>query len=105
MDGTVNFFDITQMLGYKYNAGAAAHPSYTDGDLNYDGVVNFMDLSVVLSSTYNSGQVFGTAEVGAARAASALATGVPEPSGLVLMGIAGMALLGRRREEGRRRGH
>src|SRR5207248_7359253 len=31
LDGTVDFFDIAQVLGYKYNKGTAA--SYTDGDL------------------------------------------------------------------------
>jgi hypothetical protein len=32
LDGTVDFFDIAQLLGYSYNTGAAA--SYTDGDLD-----------------------------------------------------------------------
>src|SRR5215472_16816704 len=43
LDHRVDFFDITQLLGYKYNTGVAA--SYTDGDLNYDGKVDFFDLS------------------------------------------------------------
>src|SRR5262249_15760912 len=34
-DGTVNFFDIPQILGYNYNTGQPA--SYTDGDINHDG--------------------------------------------------------------------
>jgi ELWxxDGT repeat protein len=55
LDGTVNFFDVTQLLGYKYNT--AQQSSYTDGDLNYDGIVDFFDLVVLLSANYNSGQV------------------------------------------------
>ena len=53
MDGTVNFFDIAQLLGYQYNGAHTAN--YTDGDLNYDGVVDFFDLSVILSGNYNTG--------------------------------------------------
>jgi hypothetical protein len=66
LDGHVDFFDLSQVLGYKYNSGAAA--SYTDGDLNYDGHVDFFDLTVVLSTNYNSGETFG----GAAAAAKAV---------------------------------
>src|SRR5262249_48963433 len=56
MDGTVDFFDISQLLGYKYNTGQQA--SYTDGDLNYDGVVDFFDLSLLLSANYNTGETY-----------------------------------------------
>src|SRR5262249_20096349 len=35
LDDRVDFFDIAQLLGYKYNTHQPA--SYTDGDLNYDG--------------------------------------------------------------------
>ena len=48
MDGTVDFFDLTQVLGYKYNAGTRA--SYTDGDLNYDGVVDGNDIGLIISA-------------------------------------------------------
>jgi autotransporter-associated beta strand protein len=57
LDGKVDFFDITQVLGYKYNTAQAA--SYTDGDLNYDGVVDFFDITTLLSANYNTGQTFG----------------------------------------------
>jgi autotransporter-associated beta strand protein len=59
LDGTVDFFDITQLLGYKYNTGQAA--SYTDGDLDYSGTVDFFDITVILSANYNTGQHFGPA--------------------------------------------
>jgi hypothetical protein len=57
MDGTVDFFDTTQVLGYKYNTGQPA--SYTDGDLNYDGVVDFFDTTVVHQANYNTGEHYG----------------------------------------------
>jgi hypothetical protein len=56
MDGVVDFFDITQILGYKYNTGQQA--SYTDGDLDYSGKVDFFDIVLLLSANYNSGQTY-----------------------------------------------
>jgi autotransporter-associated beta strand protein len=96
LDGTVDFFDIAQVLGYKYNTGQAA--SYTDGDLNYDGVVDFFDLTVILSGNYNTGEVFNlsSAPAGVARAMSVAA--IPEPACLGLISVASAAsLLSRRR--------
>jgi hypothetical protein len=72
LDGKVDFFDVTQVLGYKYNTGQAA--SYTDGDVNYDGVVDFFDIAMLLSANYNSGQVFATAPAAPVAAASGRAT-------------------------------
>jgi hypothetical protein len=60
LDGKVDFFDIAQILGYRYNAGGSNAP-YTDGDVNYDGVVDFFDIVTVLSANYNTGQKFGPA--------------------------------------------
>jgi T5SS/PEP-CTERM-associated repeat protein len=91
MDGTVNFFDITQILGYKYNTGQPA--SYTDGDLNYDGVVDFFDLSLLLSANYNTGETY----LGTAAARADETTLVPEPSGPWLAILAAAGLLRRRR--------
>jgi hypothetical protein len=98
MDGTVNFFDLTQLLAYKYNTGQPA--SYTDGDLNYDGVVDFFDIVTLLSANYNSGQVFGPS---GAVAPADVSQSVPEPSGVMLLAIGASAqlLIARRRRHNR----
>jgi hypothetical protein len=96
MDGTVNFFDITQLLGYKYNTGQPA--SYTDGDLNYDGVVDFFDLSLLLSANYNTGEQY----LGAAAASPSAQSIVPEPAGSFLAALPAVRLLHRRRRRLRR---
>jgi hypothetical protein len=96
LDGAVNFFDITQLLGYKYNTGQPA--SYTDGDLNYDGVVDFFDIATLLSANYNTGETYLGAA--AAAASSGLWGGVssaPEPIAPSVIGLALAALLRRRR--------
>jgi hypothetical protein len=114
MDGTVDFFDISQVLGYKYNTGQAA--SYTDGDLNYDGEVDFFDISTILSANYNSGVVFGpaagpaTASSSESTATAALAialratASVPEPGGMLTLvaALGGAASLRSRRRSRRR---
>jgi hypothetical protein len=63
LDGSVNFFDIVQLLGYKYNTGQAA--SYTDGDLDYNGKVDFFDIVLLLSANYNTGKTYGPGVAGA----------------------------------------
>jgi hypothetical protein len=68
MNGKVDFFDITQILGYKYNTGQQA--SYTDGDLDYNGTVDFFDIVLLLSANYNTGQSFGPAAAAHAAAPS-----------------------------------
>jgi MYXO-CTERM domain-containing protein len=91
LDGKVDFFDLSQLLAYKYNTGQPA--SYTDGDLNYDGVVDFFDIATLLSANYNSGQTFiggsaATAEVAVAQ--------VPEPTAALAL-AAILASVGLRR--------
>jgi autotransporter-associated beta strand protein len=65
LDGKVDFFDISQVLGYRYNAGGN-NAAYTDGDLDYNGQVDFFDISVILSANYNTGQSFGPGGAAAA---------------------------------------
>jgi hypothetical protein len=91
MDGTVNFFDLAQLLGYKYNTGQQA--SYTDGDLNYDGVVDFFDLVTLLSANYNSGQSYLGAPLGAAEPGAEIV--VPEPASLMAAGLGFASLVAR----------
>jgi hypothetical protein len=99
LDGKVDFFDIVQVLGYKYNTGQQA--SYTDGDLNYDGKVNFFDLVTLLSANYNTGQTFPAA-ASAEPSAAAPAIAVPEPSSvLIACGTAGLLLFKSRRRRHR----
>jgi T5SS/PEP-CTERM-associated repeat protein len=76
MDGVVDFFDITQILGYKYNTNQPA--SYTDGDLDYSGHVDFFDIVLLLSANYNSGQTYLGANAHAA--APTLTRGAAIPS-------------------------
>jgi T5SS/PEP-CTERM-associated repeat protein/autotransporter-associated beta strand protein len=101
LDGTVDFFDIAQMLGYRYNTNQPA--SYTDGDLNYDGKVDFFDLTVILSGNYNTGQHFGPSIEAASPFAAGEIAAVPEPAALGLLGIAATSLLVQRRRRPRRR--
>ena len=54
MDGKVNFLDITQLLGYRYNAGGT-NAAYTDGDLDYNGKVDFFDIVTLVSTGYAPG--------------------------------------------------
>jgi hypothetical protein len=107
MDGNVNFFDITQLLGYKYNTGALA--SYTDGDLNYDGKVDFFDLSVLLSANYNTGETYLGSAAGAMAAPPEFqvlnsdgAASIPEPAGFGMVAIGAAAALSRRGHNRRR---
>jgi hypothetical protein len=79
LDGQVDFFDITQVLGYKYNTGQAA--SYTDGDLDYSGKTDFFDLATLLSANYNSGESFTPAQAAAAPDSLALAAALPPTPG------------------------
>jgi hypothetical protein len=72
LDGVVDFFDIAQVLGYRYNAGGTT-ANYTDGDLDYNGKVDFFDLTVILSGNYNTGEAFGAAGARSASAAAAAA--------------------------------
>jgi hypothetical protein len=72
MDGHVDFFDVAQVLGYRYNAGGN-NAAYTDGDLDYSGSVDFFDIVTLLSANYNSGETLASAAAsGLGRAAPSL---------------------------------
>jgi hypothetical protein len=96
LDGTVDFFDIAQVLAYSFNTNQSA--SYTDGDLNYDGKVDFFDLTVILSSNYNTGQQFGPAMAAQGASARAGSASVPEPTALAVLAMAASTLTRPRRQ-------
>ena len=73
LDGTVNGADLNVVLSNYNQTGM----TWSQGDFNYDGAVNGADLNIVLSN-YN--------QTVAATAA------VPEPSTLVLLGVAAIGL-------------
>jgi hypothetical protein len=77
MDGRVDFFDVAQVLGYRYNTGGSG-AAYTDGDLDYSGSVDFFDIVTLLSANYNSGEVLASASA-SARAAPSLSGAALRP--------------------------
>jgi autotransporter-associated beta strand protein len=86
MNGKVDFFDLSQILGYKYNTGQPA--SYTDGDLDYSGTVDFFDISTVLSANYNSGQMFGRAN------STPTLSGAAHPGGMTISAVTTIGVAG-----------
>ena len=78
LDGRVDMNDLTIVLA---NFGKTTGMSWGTGDFNGDGTVDVNDLTAVLS---NFGQVWS--------ASAPSVSAVPEPSGLMLLGLAAAAL-------------
>ncbi|MDB5327566.1 MAG: putative outer rane autotransporter [Phycisphaerales bacterium] len=93
LDGAVNFNDFL-VLQNSFNQPGV----FTQGDFNYDGTVNFNDFLVLQN---NFGQSVTGAPVTVTRqevaALTAFASAVPEPTSLAVLGLAGAAVLRRRR--------
>jgi hypothetical protein len=63
LDGRVDFFDISQMLGAYYNAGGSH--TWTDGDVTADHVVDFFDQVEAYSYHYNDSTVITAGPINA----------------------------------------
>jgi uncharacterized protein (TIGR03790 family) len=102
MDGLVNQADLEAIGAHWGNSVASGGYGWTSGDLNGDGVVDMLDLAL-MSSTW--GQTSSWLTAGSATALPGGSTQlvsisselsdsfIPEPSGLVLMALAGGAVL------------
>jgi hypothetical protein len=93
--------------------GAAAPPSYISGDANKDGYVNDDDLALLLTSWKQTGQAWGNGDFNDdglvndddlallltnwKQGVPPVASIVPEPASLSLIGLGALALIRRRR--------
>jgi autotransporter-associated beta strand protein len=98
LDGTVDFLDLAK-LAQNYNASVSTSSStWYRGDFNYDGMVDFNDLAK-LAQNYNTSlpaaAIPGAPADFPADLARAFAT-VPEPSAVIVIGLAGLCALTRR---------
>jgi hypothetical protein len=82
LDGEVGFADFQRLERGFGQAGQ----TWASGDFNYDGKVDVVDFKLLYD---NYGQ---TADIAAAEP-----VGVPEPSAVILVSVAGITLLQRRR--------
>jgi autotransporter-associated beta strand protein len=100
LDGTVDFNDLVK-LAQNYNTSVkdVTESWWNKGDFTYDGITDFNDL-VKLAQNYNTAlptePIPGATPGFEADLARAFAS-VPEPGTLSILGIGGIALLGRRR--------
>jgi MYXO-CTERM domain-containing protein len=92
LSGSVGFNDFTRLTQHY---GQSSGVTWDVGDFNYDGSVNLSDF-LLMTRTYNTS--LGATAVGAIDAVS---SSVPEPSA-VMLGLAGLPLLRRRRRWERR---
>jgi autotransporter-associated beta strand protein len=104
LDGTVDFNDLVKLAqNYNTTVSATTEGWWSKGDFMYDGVTDFNDL-VKLAQNYNTAlptqPVPGASAAFEADLARAFAS-VPEPGTLSILGIGGIALMGRRRRRSR----
>src|SRR5205814_9036170 len=100
LDGVVDFNDLVKLAqNYNTTVSAVTESWWNKGDFTYDGITDFNDL-VKLAQNYNtslpSDPIPGASAAFEGDLAKAFAT-VPEPGTLSVLGIGGIALLGRRR--------
>jgi autotransporter-associated beta strand protein len=104
MDGSVDFNDLVKLAqNYNSKVSDSTESWWTHGDFTYDGIVDFNDL-VKLAQNYNTAlptePIPGASAVFEADLAKAFAS-VPEPGTISILGIGGIALMGRRRRRQR----
>jgi autotransporter-associated beta strand protein len=100
LDGSVDFNDLVKLAqNYNTTVSATSDSWWNKGDFTYDGMVDFNDL-VKLAQNYNTAlptqPVPGASVAFEADLTRAFAS-VPEPGTISILGIAGAALMGRRR--------
>jgi hypothetical protein len=104
LDGAVDFNDLVKLAqNYNTTVSSGTESWWNNGDFTYDGITDFNDL-VKLAQNYNtalpSEAIPGASAAFEADLARAFAS-VPEPGTLSLLGIGGIALMGRRRRRSR----
>ena len=104
LDGAVDFNDLVKLAqNYNTTVSATTESWWNHGDFTYDGITDFNDL-VKLAQNYNTAlptePIPGASAIFEADLARAFAS-VPEPGTLSLLGLAGLAMVGRRRRKPR----
>jgi len=100
MDGSVNFGDFLLLQGGFSNT--VGGKLWQEGDFNYDGFSNFSDFLLLQGNfnTVGATDVAGFTPTQQQKIMSDFAvTAVPEPTALGLIGLAGGALMRRRRRQ------
>jgi T5SS/PEP-CTERM-associated repeat protein len=91
LDGAVNFIDVTNLAP---NLGKTTGQTWAGGDLSGDGAVNFIDITALAP---NLGKSVANVTATQNMSTPAAITSAPEPASMLLLGVGGALLLGRRR--------
>jgi autotransporter-associated beta strand protein len=104
LDGSVDFNDLVKLAqNYNTTVKNSTESWWNHGDFTYDGITDFNDL-VKLAQNYNTAlptEPIPGAPIGFEADLARAFASVPEPGTLSLLGLAGAALVGRRRRRSR----